>query len=89
MKYGVITLSILSIISIVGLGFNYHNYEISNNKTNDINIKIDEVKKEVEEMDKYLEENKNTYDEFVENNKAKVELLEKWQRKQKEVTEAL
>ena len=89
MKYGVITLSILSIISIIGLGFNYHEYTITNDKVKDITNKIEEVKKEVDEIDKYLESNKNTYEEFKNNNKDKIELLEKWQRKQKEATEAL
>ena len=89
MKYALITLSIILCISLVGLGFNYYRFETEYSKTNDIKNKIDEAKKEINEMDKYLEENKDTYDKFVNDNKTKIEVYEKWLRYQKEVEEAL
>ena len=89
MKYALITLSTLLCISLVGLGFNYYRFNTEHSKTKDINNKIDTVKKEIEDMDKYLEENKDTYDNFVKENNTKIEVYEKWLRYQKEVTEAL
>ena len=89
MKYALITLSTLLCISLVGLGFNYYRFNTEYSKTKDINNNIDTVKKEIEDIDKYLEENKDTYDNFVNENKTKIEVYEKWLRYQKEVTEAL
>ena len=89
MKYALIILSTLLCISLVGLGFNYYRFNTEYSKTKDINNNIDTVKKEIEAMDKYLEENKNTYDNFVNENKTKIEVYEKWLRYQKEVTESL
>lgn len=89
MKYGVITLSILLLLSLGYLGYNTYNYSIQNNKTKEINSKIDEVSNEIDKIDKYLEDNKTSYDDFMENNKTKIEVYEKWLRMQKEVEEAL
>jgi hypothetical protein len=89
MKYALITLSTLLCISLVGLGINCYRFNTEYSKTKDINNKIDNINKGINEMDKYLEENKDTYDEFLKNNKTKIEVYEKWLRYQKEVTESL
>ena len=89
MKYVVISLSTLLCISLCFLGFNLYNFNKEYSKAKNITDEIDVANKRITEINNYLDENNNTYNEFVEKNKTKIEVYEKWLRYQKEVTEAL
>ena len=73
MKYGVKILITLLILSLGILSFNYYNYKTQYNKNSDISDKMNDMNRKIEELNTFIDKNKNSYDEFVNNNKNKIE----------------
>ena len=89
MKYGVKILSVLLLLSIIALGFNYYSYSKYNSKIDENNTLKIELTDEEQKINTDIENSKKEIEELKLQNEDKVRVLEKWQRKLEEVKSLL
>ena len=88
-KTVIILISILTIGSISFLGFNLFLYSSYKKDLQNINNDIKKTQEIIEEYKKSKEEEESLYNATKDENKEKVEVLEKWKIKVEEIKKAL